>query len=284
MNYWPRWIGSIQKKTSHLSLAEMGAYDRLLDHYYAHEAPLPSDLDRCCRVAGAVTKAEREAVARVLAEYFTLEDVGYVNARAASEIAEAKPKIDAARANGALGGRPRKAQKEPDKKPTGFPNGLPTGNPAQTQGESSTTTLLVPTEPKNPPTPRKRGTFDASAIDLPDWLPRADWVEWAKDRAARRKPITERGAVRQVAQLAEYRKAGHSPASVIAHSLAGGFQGLYPPPKVAVPVAVTTPTPADPMAEQRRAEDAAWRNRTPEQIEAAKAAKLAALSAVRRIA
>ncbi len=67
MNYWPRWINAIKKRTASLSLAQMGAYDRLLDHYYAEEQPLPSSLDECCRIVGAINKAEREAVALVLA-------------------------------------------------------------------------------------------------------------------------------------------------------------------------------------------------------------------------
>lgn len=117
----------------HLSLAQMGAYDRLLDHYYAEEKPLPGNVEACCRIAGAVTKAERDAVASVLAEFFTLAEVGYSNDRADEEIAMALPKIAAAQANGKRGGRPRKTQNEPDRKPTGFPP----GNPAATQSESS---------------------------------------------------------------------------------------------------------------------------------------------------
>lgn len=141
MNYWPRWIGSIQKKTSHLSLAEMGAYDRLLDHYYANEAPLPGDVERCCRICGTATKAERAAVSAVLAEFFDLTSTGYTNDRAIHEIAYAKPRTDAARANGARGGRPIKNPAE-----TQRVNG---GNPAETQTESSSTSTstLVPKEP-----------------------------------------------------------------------------------------------------------------------------------------
>lgn len=164
MNYWPRWIGSIQKKTSHLSLAEMGAYDRLLDHYYANEAPLPADVDRCCRICGATAKGEREAVARVLAEFFTLTDGGYTNERATHEIAYAKPKTDAARANGLKGGRPPKSQQEPKEKPSGFPAG--------TQVESSSTSYstLVPKEPS-----RGRGSR------LPaDWQPGHEGIAFAE--------------------------------------------------------------------------------------------------------
>lgn len=85
-------------------------------------------------------------------------------------------------------------------------------------------------EKQHPPTPRKRGQgFDASAIELPDWLDREDWQSWVADRKARKKPITEEGARRQLQQLADYLAEGHQPRAVIANSIAGGYQGLFPP-------------------------------------------------------
>ena len=127
MNYWPRWIGAIKKRTATLSLAEMGAYDRLLDHYYAEEQPLPVDLDECCRIAVALTKDERKAVEKVLAKFFTLTDHGHTNERADEEIKIALPKIEAAKANGSKGGRPKGSAKKP--------TGLSAGMPVDTQGE-----------------------------------------------------------------------------------------------------------------------------------------------------
>ena len=133
MNFYRRFIGDIQRKTGHLSCTEMGVYDRLLDHYYALEAPLPADVDACCRIARAMTKDERKAVQTVLTEFFALTEKGYVQGRADQEIAEQQPKIAAARANGSKGGRPKK---EPDKKPSGFFPDNPTDNPNDTQDET----------------------------------------------------------------------------------------------------------------------------------------------------
>jgi len=77
---------------------------------------------------------------------------------------------------------------------------------------------------------RKRAaTFDASGIELPDWLPRAVWADWVADRRERRKPISSRAAEQQLARLAEYREQGHDPVKVIGHSIASGYQGLFPP-------------------------------------------------------
>lgn len=103
-------------------------------------------------------------------------------------------------------------------------------------------------EKQHPPTPRKRGNgFDASAIELPDWLDREDWQSWIADRKARKKPVTEEGAKRQLQQLADYRAEGHPPRAVIANSIAGGYQGLFPPRALA--------RASPPTSAQRRA---AW--------------------------
>jgi len=122
VNYWPRFINAITNATAHLSLAEMGAYDRLLDHYYKAEQPLPGDLDSCCRIVRAIGKADRQAVASVLRQFFQLADGVYKQVRADDEIALGLKKIEIAKANGKLGGRRPQAKKEP--------SGLPAANPA----------------------------------------------------------------------------------------------------------------------------------------------------------
>lgn len=133
MNFYKRFIGDIQRKTGDLSCAEMGVYDRLLDHYYANEGPLPDDINRLRRIAGAVSPAERRAVDSVLAQFFELRDGAYYQKRADEEIADAQPKIAAAKANGKLGGRPKKAKQETQQEPTGFP----VGTQQETQQEPS---------------------------------------------------------------------------------------------------------------------------------------------------
>ena len=76
---------------------------------------------------------------------------------------------------------------------------------------------------------RTTGDFDASLIELPEWLPRDCWTAWVADRKDRRKPITQRAAQAQLKTLDRYRADGHQAADVIAHSIASGYQGLYPP-------------------------------------------------------
>lgn len=85
----------------------------------------------------------------------------------------------------------------------------------------------------NPPNPPKGGKakFDPAEIELPNWLSSHAWERWCADRKQRRKPITELGAQQQLVKLDEYRADGFKPEEVIAHSIASGYQGLYPPPR-----------------------------------------------------
>jgi uncharacterized protein YdaU (DUF1376 family) len=129
VNFYKRFIGDIQAKTGGLTLAEFGAYDRLLDHLFSTETPIAKDeVYRICRAMG---KDERNAVDKVLAKFFDLTPEGYTQAKALEEIERAQPLIEAARQNGKKGGRPRKTN-NPDETQRVSKN-----NPAETQHEPS---------------------------------------------------------------------------------------------------------------------------------------------------
>jgi uncharacterized phage protein (TIGR02220 family) len=139
VNYWERYIGAIRKKTGRLDLTEKGAYDVLLDEYYALEAPLPDDVSELYRIANAHKKHERNAVRKVADLYFPVGPDGLRhNERADYEIARAIKRIEAAKENGAKGGRPRKAnlpgippgsESGTDRVSNGFLYGNPDHNP-----------------------------------------------------------------------------------------------------------------------------------------------------------
>lgn len=76
---------------------------------------------------------------------------------------------------------------------------------------------------------KRAGPFDPSLMELPEWLDRSVWVEWVADRKARGKSISERGAKMQFAKLEVFRKGGLEPKTIIEHSIACGFQGLFAP-------------------------------------------------------
>ena len=106
MNYYERHLGDFVRDTAHLSMTEDGAYNRLLDRYYATETGIPAD--QAHRVARARSKEEKLAVDVVLAEFFTLKDGVWVKGRVEEEISKAQVKIKAAQDNGKRGGRPKK--------------------------------------------------------------------------------------------------------------------------------------------------------------------------------
>lgn len=85
MNYYDHHIGDYVKKTSHLSPAALGVYQRFIDWCYAHEKALPLRMKDLYQIAHAMTKTDREAVDRAL-ELFEMTENGYEQPRIASEI------------------------------------------------------------------------------------------------------------------------------------------------------------------------------------------------------
>jgi len=88
MNFYKHYIGDFQRDTNHLSLTERGAYLALMHHYYATETPLPTDIDQLCRIAGAITTAERKAVKYVMG-FFNVTDSGLTHDRIEAELEKA---------------------------------------------------------------------------------------------------------------------------------------------------------------------------------------------------
>lgn len=131
MNRYDRYPGDYLRDTIDLSMAEDGAYTRLLDWYYANERPI--EHDRRFQVARAHSPEEQKITQWVLDRFFRFVGSGlndgfgqWVHDRAELEIKQAKPKILAARINGKKGGRPPKKDQE---KPSGLANENPVGNP-----------------------------------------------------------------------------------------------------------------------------------------------------------
>lgn len=88
MNFYKHYIGDFQRDTNHLSLTERGAYLALMHHYYATETPLPVELDQLCRIAGAITSAERKSV-KVAMGFFDPTDSGLTHDRIEAELEKA---------------------------------------------------------------------------------------------------------------------------------------------------------------------------------------------------
>lgn len=170
MNFYPRFPADYLAKTLHLSLAEDGAYGRLLDWCYANEKPIPHE--KRYEIARVSKQKERQICDRILSEFFTRTDQGWSNERVAKETAKAQPKILTARENGRKGGRPHKNPTGYSEKPSGLSpeNRLgflqkPTGKAHQNQNhKEQKQELLRPQvssekpapEPEPPPSPSER--------------------------------------------------------------------------------------------------------------------------------
>lgn len=123
MNYYRHFMGDYLRKTMHLTLAEDGAYRRMLDLYYTTEKPLQRNRKKLALQLRANRKEDAKVVARVLREFFTYTDKGYVCKRAEEEIKRDRPRICAASNNGKKGGRPKTQQE-----PSGFSDYNPVGS------------------------------------------------------------------------------------------------------------------------------------------------------------
>jgi uncharacterized protein YdaU (DUF1376 family) len=211
VKFYKRFPGDIQIKTGGLTLSEFGAYDRLLDHYYATEAPIePGEVYSITR---ALTKQDREAVDKVLRRFFTVDaDGNYSQQRADEMIAEAQPKIEAARRNGVKGGRPKKNPTETEPKPSGLLN----ENPTRTENEPNSKTSQSQNK-DNPPSPTGK------APPCPDGVDSQVWADWLQLRKAKKAAVT--GTVIDGAQ-AEAAKAGMTLDAFLRVWCLRGTQGL----------------------------------------------------------
>lgn len=143
-NWYKRHIGDYMKDAGHLSLLEHGVYTRLLDVYYSREAPIPDD--QAARLIGARSKEERDALAYVLQEFFTLVDGAWHQARCGRELVAMVSKAELNRAVGTRGGRPKKEPKPPPKSADSETQTVSEKNPEETQMVSENDSARVKKE------------------------------------------------------------------------------------------------------------------------------------------
>ncbi|MCY2429370.1 replication protein [Klebsiella pneumoniae] len=82
----------------------------------------------------------------------------------------------------------------------------------------------------NPPKSPRAGSFDALAVQLPDWLSAEIWSSWVAYRRDLKKPIKSQQTVTQAINLLDRcRLNGYAPEEIINRSIANGWQGLFEP-------------------------------------------------------
>lgn len=82
----------------------------------------------------------------------------------------------------------------------------------------------------NPPKSPRAVSFDALAVQLPDWLSAEIWSSWVAYRRDLKKPIKSQQTVTQAINLLDRcRLNGYTPDEIINQSIANGWQGLFEP-------------------------------------------------------
>ncbi|HEA0344254.1 TPA: replication protein [Salmonella enterica] len=80
------------------------------------------------------------------------------------------------------------------------------------------------------PKPPRAVSFDASSVQLPDWLSSITWSSWVEYRRDLKKPIKSQQTVTQAINLLDRcRLNGYTPEEIINRSIANGWQGLFEP-------------------------------------------------------
>lgn len=177
MNYYRKYPGDYAGDTSHLSLTEHGAYNKLMDYCYGKDTiEIPSSDAILLRVCGAVTRLEKQAVRSVVKEFFP----NGINPRVQRQLPEELKRVEASRANGASGGRPAK---KPGRLPSGFLHEETQPDTQRgTQVESSPTPTPTPTPPPTPAPSR-----ESSPLSRDPYLQKAE-VRVAGAESAPRNP------------------------------------------------------------------------------------------------
>lgn len=112
MHYYQFNIGDYAKATRHLTNLEDLAYRRLIELYYDTEKPLCNDVKKLSRLVNM--RENQDEIKTVLEDFFKETEDGFFQSRIEDEIASYKEKADKARANGRKGGRPKKANANPE--------------------------------------------------------------------------------------------------------------------------------------------------------------------------
>lgn len=167
MHYYNFNIGDYMKHTLHLTLEEDLAYRRLLDMYYDTEAPIPNNIPLVSRRL----RMDSKVVESVLNEFFDFTEEGYKNYRADGEIADYHKFLEKQKANGRLGGRPKKGKK-------------PIANPTLTQAE-----------PKKSLNNKQQTTNN---IHTPEGVSTDLWSDFIAYRKRLKAPVTNRVVTRLI--------------------------------------------------------------------------------------
>jgi len=208
MHYYTFNIGDYRKDTGHLTTLEHGIYRQLLDWYYLDELPIPKETQTVIRRLRLVSDSDTQSLQNVLNDFFVLRDDGYHQSHCDGVIHKYHGMAKKNKANGKLGGRPKKTQS------------VILDNPDQSESKGN----QEPITKNQQPTTKKEKKGASADVVLVDGLDVNAWTAWFFYRDGIGKPI--KPASMLAAQKAMV-KFGEQQSAVVEQSMANGWQGLF---------------------------------------------------------
>lgn len=172
MHYFKLHIGDYAQATAHLTWLEDAAYLRCLRKYYSDHG-LPAKVSEVQRLVGARSKQEKDAVDRVLKEFFFIDGDLYRNNRADKEIAEAEDK--SLKAKGSANKRWMRSHSD----------GIADAEPSQSEGNAIHNPLSIIQEPI-----KKRSYARRTSIPKPEDVSEQVWEDFLDVRKKKSAPMT----------------------------------------------------------------------------------------------
>lgn len=211
MHHYPFHLGDYIRATAHLSIEEDCAYRRLLDLYYETEAPIPNETQLVSR---RLRMGSQQAVIEsILREFFILgDDNCWHKSRCDDVISAYQHQLSINKANGKLGGRPKKTESKPIR------IAKRNRNETETKGNQEPETIN-----QKPLTNGKSKAIAPSALLAMLGISGQLAIDYAKLREKKKAPITKT-AMDGIAREAE--KAGISFEDAVRVSCERGWAGF----------------------------------------------------------
>jgi uncharacterized protein YdaU (DUF1376 family) len=179
MHYYQFNIADYRKDTVHLSLVEHAIYRELIDQYHLDESPIPLETQSVIRRLRLASESDISAFNNVLSDFFCKRADGWHHKRVDQDIVEYRAMAAKNKANGKLGGRPKKTQS------------VSTGNPLVTQTKGNQEPITNNQEPEKTNTTPRASRFDAAAslssLGVDDQIAK----DWLQHRKAKRAAVTQ---------------------------------------------------------------------------------------------
>lgn len=190
--YFPMFPSDFEAKTSHLTLAEDGAYNRLLRIcWMTPGCTIPTDEAWIMRRARAFDEAEKEAIRAVLAEFFTAENGRYSNAKLTRIWREANEAHEKRKNAGSKGGKAKalKTKETAPRRATGLLKQC-SSNQNQNQNHIEEDTNVSLSSPDDAPVPAN--DVSSAVQRYNDAAAKAGWPQVQKVSPNRSKQIRAR--------------------------------------------------------------------------------------------